>query len=53
MSESLFEAATAVLTGFDVNQARQWREEDRQWRRADLDFRQLERHHRDQELRFM
>lgn len=53
MSESLFEAATAVLTGFDVNQARQWREEDRQWRRADLDFRQLERHRRDQELQFM
>ncbi|CAD7703857.1 unnamed protein product [Ostreobium quekettii] len=42
MSETLFESAQAILTGFDTALSRQWREEDRKWRREDLEWRKVE-----------
>eukprot|EP00803_Ostreobium_quekettii_P011486 evm.model.scf_2756.1 EVM.evm.TU.scf_2756.1 scf_2756:2942-7407(+) len=42
MSETLFESAQAILTGFDTALSRQWREEDRRWRREDVEWRKVE-----------
>lgn len=42
MSETFFESAQAILTGFDTALSRQWREEDRKWRREDMEWRKIE-----------
>jgi len=45
-----FDAAQALLAGFDASVSTNWRQEDREWRQTDLEFREEEKLWRKEDL---